>query len=229
MDKPDSEAVELTRQLNLQLGLHPESDGYMPAPIVFSMPRRMVEASTLTDEWLVKELLERCIPDWDGEDDHSANTPARFVRTLKELGDRDSEVFTFTTFEATSDEMIVLGPIPFYTLCAHHVVPFHGNVYVGYVPDLVIAGLSKFARTVKYISKGLWVQEDLTAAIHDFLEDKLRPNGMAVQLRAEHMCMSMRGVQMPGVITTTNKMSGVFADHARTAKAEFMEGIRNGK
>jgi GTP cyclohydrolase IA len=157
-------------------------------------------------------------------DSHMARTPQRFVQSLKELttpGDK----WKFTTFPATSDEMVVVAQIPFYTLCAHHVIPFYGHAHIGYVPDKKIAGLSKFARLVKQASKGLWVQEELTATIATSLETHLQPRGVAVLLEGEHMCMSMRGVQTPGTITTTSAMRGVFGDHSRTAKQEFMQII----
>jgi GTP cyclohydrolase I len=151
-------------------------------------------------------------------------TPARYVKMMEEL--TTPEPFEFTIFEAKSDEMVVLSPIPFYTLCAHHVVPFYGTAHVGYVPGKAIAGLSKFGRLVRSMARGLWVQEELTAAIADAIEHELHPKGVALILRGEHMCMSMRGVQMPGVVTSTQTMRGVFADHARTAKMEFLEAIR---
>lgn len=160
-------------------------------------------------------------------EDHRAETPKRFVKALKQLTDR--EEFNFTTFPATSSNMITLSPIPFYTLCAHHIVPFHGVAHVSYVPDEQLAGLSKFARAVKYCAKGFWVQEELTTEIASFLEDRLKPQGVGVVLEAEHMCMAMRGVEMAGVVTTTAHMSGVYADHNRTAKAEFMETIQRAK
>lgn len=170
-------------------------------------------------------LLE-LLPAWQRvSSDHTQGTPDRFVSALIELTTR--EPFTFTTFPNNgNDEMITLSPIPFYTLCAHHIVPFFGNAYVSYVPDERIAGLSKFARAVKWAAKGFWVQEDLTSEIADLLENELSPRGVAVLLEAEHMCMAMRGVAQPGVITTTSAMRGVYADHERTAKAEFMETIR---
>ena len=144
---------------------------------------------------------------------------------LREMTTRDPE-FKFTTFDEDHvDEMITMGPIPFYTLCAHHVVPFLGNCWIGYVPDGRIAGLSKFPRAVKYLAKGFWVQETLTTEIADFLEAKLNPKGVAVVMEAEHMCMAMRGIQQAGIVTRTSAMRGVFADHDRTAKAEFMAGI----
>jgi GTP cyclohydrolase I len=158
--------------------------------------------------------------------DHRADTPKRFVKALHDLTDR--EEFNFTTFPATKQDMVTLAPIPFYTLCAHHIVPFHGQAFVSYVPDQHLAGLSKFVRAVRYCAKGFWVQEELTDEIADFIEEKLSPLGVGIVLKAEHMCMAMRGVQVPGVVTTTATMRGVYADHDRTAKAEFMEYIRNG-
>jgi GTP cyclohydrolase I len=159
-------------------------------------------------------------------EDHRAETPARFVNMLRQMTTRDPE-FKFTTFDHEGpSEMITLGPIPFYTLCAHHVVPFFGSAWIGYVPDRKIVGLSKIPRTVKWLAKGFWVQETLTTEIADYLEDRLDPLGVAVVLEAEHMCMAMRGVEVAGVTTRTAAMRGVFSDHSRTAKAEFMEGIR---
>lgn len=155
--------------------------------------------------------------------DHRAETPARFVNMLRQMTTKPDD-FKFTTFPQTDQtEMVTLGPIPFYTLCAHHVVPFFGYAWVGYIPRGKIVGLSKIPRTVEYLAKGFHVQETLTSDIADFLENKLDPLGVAVVLKAEHMCMAMRGVEVAGVITTTSAMRGVFADHERTAKAEFMQ------
>jgi GTP cyclohydrolase IA len=172
------------------------------------------------------EKLLSSLEAWDRVDPiHRAKTPQRFVHALEQLTTRED--FQFTTFpNEGNDEMIVLGPIPFYTLCAHHIVPFFGKAYVGYIPESTIAGLSKFARAVKWCAKGFWVQEDLTTEIATMIEDHLRPRGVAVILEAEHMCMAMRGVETAGVITTTSKMTGVFGDHSRTAKAEFLETVR---
>lgn len=187
----------------------------------------------LTDPTVTRDLMEnamgfvfRSLEAWDRTpEDHRAETPKRFVSALVELTER--KPFKFTTFPATSQDMITLAPIPFYTLCAHHVVPFHGVAHVSYVPDQKLAGLSKFVRAVRWCAKGLWVQEELTADIADFLEEHLSPLGVGVVLKAEHMCMAMRGVQVPGVVTTTSVMRGVYADHSRTAKAEFLEWVHN--
>jgi GTP cyclohydrolase I len=175
-------------------------------------------------EAAAETLLGGIVPGWTKNNDHSANTPARFVKMLRQLCEPVPE-WNFTVFPAETDNMVVLGPIPFYTLCAHHVVPFHGAAFVGYVPDRVVAGLSKFPRAVRAVAKGLHVQETLTTKIADFLEEKLAPKGLAVVLQAEHMCMAMRGVEVAGVTTTTSEMRGVFSEHDRTAKAEFLQWI----
>jgi GTP cyclohydrolase IA len=158
-------------------------------------------------------------------EDHRAKTPERFLKMLWDMTSQESAQFEFTTFPAQARDMIVLSPIPFYTFCAHHIVPFYGHVHIGYVPDQKLAGLSKFARAVKYVAKGLWVQEEFTSGLADFLVHQLEPLGVAVVAQAEHLCMAMRGVEEAGVITTTSNMQGVFADHERTAKAEFMQLI----
>jgi GTP cyclohydrolase I len=176
-------------------------------------------------EAAAEALLGGIVPGFSTTNPHSAETPKRFVKMMRQLC--EPEEFNFTTFPATSDNMVTLSPIPFYTLCAHHVVPFHGTVHVGYVPDRSLAGLSKFPRAVRAVAKGLHVQEELTAKIADFLEEKLKPKGVAVVMKAEHMCMAMRGVEVAGVITTTAEMRGVFSDHSRTAKAEFLQWINH--
>lgn len=171
------------------------------------------------------ELMFNNLPAFnDAKEQHTEKTAERFAKALVEM--TTPQDIEFTTFDATTQNMITLGPIPFYTLCAHHVLPFHGSAWVGYVPMGKIAGLSKFARAVKELSKGLHVQEELTEDIAQYLQDNLHPLGVAVVMKAEHLCMAMRGVQAAGVVTTTASMLGVFADHDKTAKAEFMEAIR---
>ena len=171
------------------------------------------------------ELL-RDVCGLDVESEHGSETPKRFVKMLKDMTTRVP--FEFTTFENVRavDDMVVVGPITFSSLCNHHVVPFIGEAWVGYIPEATICGLSKLARAVKYHAKGLHVQEHLNDEIADYLEDKLQPKGVAVVMRAEHMCMSMRGVEELASKTVTSSMRGVFSDHERTAKAEFMGIIR---
>lgn len=158
------------------------------------------------------------------EDDHGRNTPKRFAAMLREL--TTPEDFEFTHFPAENyDEMIVVKEIPFVSVCNHHVVPFVGLAWVGYIPNEKMAGLSKFARCVRYYAKGLQVQERLTHQIMERICEELDPLGVMVVLEAEHMCMTIRGVQTPGTKTTTSAVAGVFADHTRTAKDEFLRLI----
>lgn len=160
---------------------------------------------------------------------HGRATPGRFVRMLREL--TTPEPFTFTVFENVDgiDEMVTVQEIPFASLCNHHVIPFVGYAHIAYVPDQRIAGLSKFARAVRYFARSLQVQETLTKQIADFLDNKLAPKGLAVVMEAEHMCMTLRGAQAPGTKTRTADVRGVFADHTKTAKAEFLATINGGR
>jgi len=163
----------------------------------------------------------------DTDSEHGRHTPDRFIKMLREL--TTPTPIEFTTFKNDGmDEMIVVEAIPFVSLCNHHVVPFIGKAYIGYIPDDQIAGLSKFARVVHHFARRLQVQEQLTKDIADFLEENLKPLGVAVVLRAEHFCMTIRGVQVPGAKTYTAAMRGRFSEHERTAKAEFLAEINGG-
>jgi GTP cyclohydrolase I len=190
------------------------------------VPVRASEDEVITGE--MKELLQHITGINFDAAEHTRKTPERFVKMLKDL--TTPQEFDFTVFDNDKhlDEMVSLRDIPFYTLCAHHVVPFFGMAHIGYVPGNSIAGLSKFSRAVQAKARTLTVQEDLTVEIADFLEEKLQPKGVIVVLEAEHLCMAMRGVQTPGVRTRTTAVRGVFADHNRTAKAEFLAGINGG-
>jgi GTP cyclohydrolase IA len=159
-------------------------------------------------------------------DEHLRGTPERFLKMLRDL--TQPEEFTFTTFETRSNEMVIVKDIDFVSLCAHHIIPFIGKAHVAYVPQGKIAGLSKIARVVKNKAKTLTVQEELTTEIANEIYGHLEPQGLAVVLEAEHMCMTIRGVQSPGTTTITSSMSGVFADHNRLARSEFLQLIGKG-
>jgi GTP cyclohydrolase IA len=164
-------------------------------------------------------------------DAHGENTPERFLFMLDELTeckDCIGACIKWRDFPTESNDMVVVQQIPFSSVCNHHVVPFVGFAHIAYVPEERIAGLSKFARTVHHFARRLQVQEDLTYQIANYIEAKLRPKGIAVVMRAEHLCMTIRGVQAPGTYTTTSRMTGVFGDHSRTAKQEFLQYL-NGK
>ena len=166
------------------------------------------------------------------DDEHGEDTPSRWVSTLDEMtACRDSDndhmksCVKWKMFPTNSNEMIIVRDITFVSLCNHHVLPFVGTAHIGYVPQHYHAGLSKFARVVRHYARQLQIQERLTLNIADYLYNALEPRGLAVVMSAEHMCMTLRGVQAPGTLTTTSDMRGVFIDHRKTAKQEFMEFI----
>ena len=169
---------------------------------------------------LAEDLLGLIVSEEDQDSEHFEGTPARFVKMLREL--TTPEEFVFTVFDSKHDEMIIESPIPFYSLCAHHVIPFFGAAHVAYIPQGKIAGLSKIARTVVNMAKGLYTQEDLTYNIAEHLVEHLDPVGVAVVMRAEHLCMSMRGARSPGTMTTTSIMRGAFLDPSKQARQEFL-------
>jgi GTP cyclohydrolase I len=151
-------------------------------------------------------------------------TAARFVKALQELTTPDKG-WEFTTFDTLSDEMVVVRDIRFASLCRHHVLPFMGVCHVAYVPNVKLAGLSKIPRLVRSISRGLNTQEELNYSIAYNLEEELNPKGVGVVMEAEHTCMTIRGALVPGTLTRTASMRGVFSDHSKTAKAEFLGSI----
>lgn len=162
--------------------------------------------------------------DWEGNPE-LRDTPKRWLKMMREL--TSAEEFNFTLFDNPNcDEMVVVDNIPFTAVCAHHLAPFSGVAHVAYVPDEKIVGLSKIPRTVQSFARGLWTQEDLTQSIANYLNRNLSPVGVAVVMKAEHTCMSLRGVRVSGAQTTTSAMMGCFADHSKQARAEFLSLIR---
>lgn len=173
------------------------------------------------------EVVLRLATGLDVNDDHGRETPLRFVQMLKELTTPPD--IKWKTFPNDGyDEMIIERNIPFVSLCNHHVIPFIGLAHVGFIPDQLLPGLSKVARVVQHFAKGLQIQERLTKQVADFLEQNLQPLGVAVVIEAEHMCMTIRGAQVPGTQTYTAAMRGRFADHDKTAKAEFLAKTNGG-
>lgn len=144
------------------------------------------------------------------------HTPGRVARMLRDEllssyqnGALEQLVSAFTCFPAEGkQEMVVVGDIPFYSLCAHHIIPFFGYVYIGYIPKELIAGLSKLPRAVDYFSRKLQVQERLTSEIADFLEKVLKPRAVCVHIEARHLCMEARGIRKPGTKTMTTALRG---------------------
>jgi len=148
-------------------------------------------------------------------------TPRRMARTYAEL--LTPAPFSPTTFpnDGGYDELVVATGIPFHSLCEHHLLPFVGVAHVGYLPGERIIGLSKLARVVELFARSLQVQERLTTQIAGWLEQQLAPKGVGVVLEAEHLCMSLRGVQKPGARTVTSALHGLVRDDPRT-RQEFL-------
>jgi GTP cyclohydrolase I len=124
-------------------------------------------------------------------------------------------------FEVAHDEMVILREIPFYSMCEHHFLPFHGEAHVGYIPDGRVVGISKIARVVEAFARRPQIQEVLTSQVAEAISDALHPDGVAVVIEAEHLCMTMRGVQKPGSRMVTSAMRGQFKRSSVT-RGEFL-------
>ena len=156
------------------------------------------------------------------------DTPRRMADAYAEL--LTPEHFEPTTFpnEGGYDELVVARDIPFHSLCEHHLLPFVGVAHVGYLPGERIIGLSKLARVVQHSARALQVQERLTTEVAGWLVDHLAPRGVGVVLEAEHMCMTLRGVQSTGSRTVTSALHGLVRDDART-RQEFLALAHGGE
>ena len=154
-------------------------------------------------------------------DESLSGTPRRIARLYAEL--LTPAPFTATTFpnDGGYDELIVARAIPFHSLCEHHLLPFVGVAHVGYLPGQRILGLSKLARVIDYFARSLQVQERLTAQVAGWLECELLPKGVGVVLEAEHMCISLRGIQKHGATTVTSALHGLVRDDPST-RQEFL-------
>ncbi|MDQ4127703.1 MAG: GTP cyclohydrolase I FolE [Actinomycetota bacterium] len=119
-------------------------------------------------------------------------------------------------FEENHREMVLIRDIPLYSICEHHLLPFIGKAHVGYIPNERVAGLSKLARVVEGYSRRPQLQERLTAQIADALHKELETRGAIVVVEADHLCMTMRGVQKPGSVTVTSAVRGIYAEDQRT-------------
>jgi GTP cyclohydrolase I len=151
---------------------------------------------------------------------HLADTPRRVAESFKEmLTPREFDLTTFPNDEHY-DELVLARSIPVHSLCEHHMLPFTGVAHVGYLPGERILGLSKLARVVELFARDLQVQERLTVQVANWLQEHLAPQGVGVVIEAEHMCMSMRGVQASGSRTITSSVHGALREDARS-RSEF--------
>ena len=179
----------------------------------------------------IAELVESLLGEL-GEDPSRQGlraTPQRVSRTLQELTDgyrvKPEEVIAGAVFDQDYDEMVVVKDIRFYSLCEHHMLPFFGDVHVGYLPKGKVVGLSKIPRLVEVFSHRLQIQEQMTRQIAEALNGALAPRGVGVVVEARHLCMEMRGVETPGGRMLTSCMLGTFRRDPRT-RAEFLDLVR---
>jgi GTP cyclohydrolase I len=185
----------------------------------------------------IKTLLET-IPTEDPAREGLLETPMRVARMYEEIFggyEMDPRAILNKTFEADGDAeediynngIVAVKEIPFYSHCEHHMVPFIGHAWIAYIPSDRVVGLSKLARVVECYARRLQIQERMTSQIADIIEEVLQPQGVMVVLKAEHLCMAMRGVKKPGTKTVTSCVRGVFRDEA--VRMEAMSLLELGK
>ena len=174
-----------------------------------------------------KEVIENL-----GEDpsrEGLLKTPERVAKAMQFLtqgyDQNPQEILKSAMFAEKYDEMVIVKDIEVYSLCEHHMLPFFGKCHIAYIPNGHIVGLSKFPRMVDAFSRRLQVQERLTDQIRDCLDETLNPQGVAVCIEAQHLCMQMRGVQKQNSITTTSAFSGAFMEEDIT-RQEFMSLVK---
>jgi GTP cyclohydrolase IA len=166
------------------------------------------------------EAAVRTLIAWAGDDptrEGLLETPKRVAKAYEELfsgyrkaaGEALSKVFREVE---GYDDLVLVKDIPFHSHCEHHMVPFHGVAHIAYYPLDGVVGLSKLARVVEIFARRLQTQETMTAEIAQAIDEALHPRGIAVVIEAEHMCMTMRGIQKAGASTTTCQFTGVFRD-----------------
>ena len=189
----------------------------------------LVETDTDEIQALIEQLLVHL-----GEDptrEGLLKTPERVAQAFRFFTqgyqqDVD-EVLNGALYSVKYDEMVLVRDIDFFSLCEHHLLPFYGKCHVAYIPNEHVVGLSKIPRLVEVFSRRLQVQERLTVQIAETLQEKLKPQGVAVVIEARHLCMMMRGVETPNAVAVTSSMHGVFLNQQKT-REELLELIRRG-
>ena len=204
-----------------------------------SVKRASISSAISSDEIIrpsVKEAREavRTLIRWAGDNPNReglVETPDRVVRAFGEWYSgygEDPLAILSKTFEETNgyDEMIVLRNMRFSSFCEHHMAPIIGKAHIGYLPSRRVVGISKLARLVEVYARRLQIQEKMTAQIADTISDILEPKGVGVVIEAAHQCMTTRGVDKPGSILTTSRMTGSFRSDASTRR-EFLAALAN--
>ena len=187
------------------------------------------------DEAKIKQAIASII-EAIGEDparEGLKGTPERVAEMYAELFvglGKDPRKELKVDFELGHREMVVIKDIPFYSMCEHHLLPFYGVAHIGYIPndDGRIVGISKLARVVEIIARRPQLQERMTTEIADAIDDGIKPDGVAVVIQAEHLCMIMRGIKKPGSNVITSAIRGAFRRKA-ASRAEFFSLITGGK
>jgi GTP cyclohydrolase IA len=200
-----------------------------PAAIIrYGRFSRMTPSHQQELEGLVRRQLE--LMGEDPQREGLRRTPLRVAETYKFLTrgyeEDPKRVLNDALFESTSDEMVIVKDIDFYSLCEHHMLPFFGKCHVAYLPTTRIVGLSKIPRLVDIYARRLQVQERMTQEIASTLMDLIKAEGVGVVVEAQHLCMMMRGVEKQNSYAITSAMLGSFRDDART-RLEFLELIRH--
>ncbi|HSU83117.1 MAG TPA: GTP cyclohydrolase I FolE [Thermoanaerobaculia bacterium] len=165
----------------------------------------------------------------DLQDPNLAETDLRVAKMYIEMfhglaEGAEPKVTTFPNEEGYS-HMVMEKQIPFYSMCAHHLVPFYGHAHIAYIPRERILGLSKFARILEFYAKRPQLQERLTEQVVTYLEEQLQPLGAMVVIEARHLCVEMRGVKKPGALTVTSALRGIF--HQKPVREEFLDLLRH--
>jgi GTP cyclohydrolase I len=197
-----------------------DSDGRRD--VLTTTPGRVVDASRFdlaAAERAALDLLRAIGADVESPD--LLQTPHRVAASFAELVTPARLEATLFPNEGRYEELVLVRDIEFHTLCMHHLLPFHGQAHVAYLPGNRIVGISKLARVVEAFSRDLQLQERLTVQIADWLEHELEPRGVGVVVSAEHLCMTIRGVRKPGARTVTSALRGLLRDDARTRQEFF--------
>jgi GTP cyclohydrolase I len=192
-----------------------------------ALAEKPLELHTASTEELYRELLRRLGE--DPERDGLLKTPERMEKSMAYLtrgyNQSANDILRGALFDVDYDEMVIVRDIEFYSLCEHHMLPFFGKAHVAYIPKGKVIGLSKVARLVDVFARRLQVQERMTRQIADAIVEAIEPQGVAVILEAQHLCMMMRGVEKQGSMTTTSAMLGAFREQAQT-RNELLSLIR---
>jgi GTP cyclohydrolase I len=187
----------------------------LPAPVVAGVEEFPVERVTAAFRSFLEALgLDLCDPNLVGTDHRVARAYEEMLGGLRRT---EPELSTFPNTNGYTG-MVSVTDIPFYSICAHHFLPFFGTAHVGYVPRERLAGLSKIARVVDFHARRPQLQEDLTEEIAAMIDERLAPAGLIVFLEARHLCMEMRGVSRPGVTTRTTAVRGTLQDESLQEK-----------